>query len=51
LTQEAATRPWEADVRLRLAAVCDRLGHYTDAQSWREAAAACRLRTAEHPGR
>jgi tetratricopeptide (TPR) repeat protein len=51
LTQEAATRPWEADVRLRLAAVCDRLGHSTDAQSWREAAAACRLRTAEHPGR
>ena len=49
LTQEAATRPWQADVRLRLAAVCDRLGHYSDAQSWRAAAAACGLRIMEHP--
>jgi tetratricopeptide (TPR) repeat protein len=41
LTQEAATRPWDAEIRLRLAAVCDRLGRYSDAASWREAAAAC----------
>jgi tetratricopeptide (TPR) repeat protein len=45
LTREAASRPWDASVRLRLAALSDRLGRPADAASWREAAVACPVAT------
>ncbi len=41
LTQEAAAQPWDGRVRLRLAALCDKLGRPSDAAQWRQAAAAC----------
>jgi tetratricopeptide (TPR) repeat protein len=41
LTKEAMERSWDADVRLRLAALCDQLQRPQLAQMWRNAAAAC----------
>ena len=40
LTREAAARPWDADVRLRLARVCEDLGKPKLAAMWRRAAQA-----------
>jgi tetratricopeptide (TPR) repeat protein len=42
LNQQAASEPHNADVRDRMAAVCDQLDRPELAQMWREAAAACR---------
>jgi tetratricopeptide (TPR) repeat protein len=41
LTKEAMERSWDADVRLRLAAMYDQLQRPQLAQMWRNAAAAC----------
>jgi tetratricopeptide (TPR) repeat protein len=41
LSKEAMDRPWEADVRLRLAEVCQQSGRANLAQMWRRAAEAC----------
>jgi tetratricopeptide (TPR) repeat protein len=42
LNHEAAFSPWDADLRLRLAEVTQRLGKPQLARMWRDAAAACR---------
>jgi predicted Zn-dependent protease len=41
LSKAAMDAPWDADVRLRLAEVCDRAGRTELAQMWRRAARAC----------
>jgi hypothetical protein len=42
LSRQAMERPWDADIRLKLAELSDRLGMSEVAQTWRTAAAACR---------
>ena len=44
LSREAMEKPWDADVRVRLAELCDRMGKPELAAMWRNAAAACRRR-------
>jgi hypothetical protein len=41
LNREADQRPWDGDVRLRLAEVCDRIGRTDLAAMWRTSAALC----------
>jgi Flp pilus assembly protein TadD len=41
LNQETSKRPWDASVRLQLAALCEKLGKREMAEMWRQAAAAC----------
>lgn len=41
LNQEATTRPWDKDLRLRLAELCDQLDKPELAAMWRQAAATC----------
>jgi tetratricopeptide (TPR) repeat protein len=41
LTQEAASKPWDAGVRQHLATLCEKLGRFEDAAQWSLAAAAC----------
>jgi tetratricopeptide (TPR) repeat protein len=49
LTEEASRHPWDADVRLRLAALCDKFDRPRDAAVWRRAAAACPARSDTPP--
>jgi predicted Zn-dependent protease len=41
LENRARESPWEANVRLRLGAQCDKLDRFDEAASWRQAAGAC----------
>jgi tetratricopeptide (TPR) repeat protein len=41
LSREAMRKPWDAQVRLQLAELCDRMGKPKLAEMWRKAAAAC----------
>ncbi len=43
LNREADARPWDMEVREKLAAVCDRIGKQDLAEMWRRSAAACKL--------
>ena len=49
LSNEAIERPYDAELRDRIAAVCAELGRHELAESWRRAAAACRRRPAGVP--
>jgi predicted Zn-dependent protease len=42
ITREIAARPWDPDVRLRMAELCARTGDVKGATHWRRAATACR---------
>jgi tetratricopeptide (TPR) repeat protein len=44
LGREAADRPWDAAIRIRLAEYCERTGDASGAAMWRKAAAACAAR-------
>ena len=41
LSREAMVKPWDRDIRLQLADLCDRMGKPPLAAMWRKAAAAC----------
>jgi tetratricopeptide (TPR) repeat protein len=41
LSKEAMDKPWDAEVRLRLAEVCEQMSRANLAEMWRRAAAAC----------
>ena len=41
LTDTAITQPWNASIRLRLAAICAKLDLHDEAAMWQKAAAAC----------
>jgi Tfp pilus assembly protein PilF len=41
LSKEAIRNPWDASLRRRLAAVCEKLDKHSEAAIWRKAAAAC----------
>ena len=41
LSKEAMDSPWDAEVRLRLAEVCEQMGRSDLAEMWRRAAQAC----------
>ncbi len=41
LNQDADRRPWDAEVRLRLAELCKKLGKQPEAAMWRQAAGVC----------
>jgi len=41
LNDEANQRPWDAEVRRRLAALCEQRGKPDEAAMWLKAAAAC----------
>jgi tetratricopeptide (TPR) repeat protein len=43
LEREAMEKPWDAEVRLKLAKLCERTGDFKSAAIWRKAAAHCQM--------